>query len=547
VTDPETLRTWRLKGLSRALEESDETLRARACARAGLPIEALRGFRIARQSLDARRGREQIHFVCQVDLIVPAGLETRAMRRLKKCGKLAPAPRPASLRVDPVAPSAARSRVAVVGAGPGGLFAALILAENGVQVTLLERGDAIRERGRKLAAFHRRRRHDRDSNLLFGEGGAGTYSDGKLYTRVDDPLEVLLLEELVAAGADADILYDARAHIGTDRLHRVIPELRRRLEARGVRFEFGTRLERFSIDEGPPRRIRSLITSAGELPCDALLLSIGHSARDTWSALARQGVQFESKPFQFGVRVEHPQALIDRARFGSGRERLLLGAASYNLICKPKGDGPGAHSFCMCPGGRVVASISEAGELCTNGMSNSRHSSRYANAAIVTTLRPEEFAPYGSGPFAGVEFQRHFERLCFEAGGGDYTAPAQRVPDFLAGRLSSGALESSYLLGTVAYRIDQLLPERVATALAAALTRFERQIEGFSGPDGLLIGIESRSSGPVRMPRDPETRRALGFTNLFPAGEGAGYAGGIMSAAIDGARSAQALLRFGVL
>jgi uncharacterized FAD-dependent dehydrogenase len=365
-----------------------------------------------------------------------------------------------------------------------------------------------------------------------------------LYTRVDHPLSQPLLEELVACGAPADIGWDARAHIGTDRLHRILPVLRGRLESIGVRFHWNTRVDGFAIhDGGMGRAIRALCTTAGEIACEAVILAPGHSARDTWRGLHAQGVALEAKPFQFGVRIEHPQSLIDQGRHGHGPEADLLGAAYYGLICRSGGGLPAVHSFCMCPGGRIVASVDEPGLLCTNGMSNSRHSSPWANAALVTTLGPAETGP---GVFAGVEFQRRIERACFEAGGKDYTAPAQRAPDFLAGRLSEVAGPASYRFGTRPARIDELLPERVRDSLRRALRRFESQIPGFAGPEALLVGIESRSSGPVRLPRDSETRRSVGFTNLLPVGEGAGYAGGIMSAALDGARSAQALLVHGV-
>ncbi|MFH0945275.1 MAG: FAD-dependent oxidoreductase [Planctomycetota bacterium] len=541
--DPSSTRTWRLLNLSRGLEESEQELRLRACRKAGVSPDRLRGFRIARQSLDARRLRGEILFRCQVDLILPAATSTPAMRRAQKAGKLREAPKPAALELEGLPASVRKTRVVVVGAGPGGLFAAVTLARNGARVTVIDRGDPIPLRGRSIVAMHRYRRHDPESNLLFGEGGAGTYSDGKLYTRVDDPLEVLLLEELVACGAQQTILYDARAHIGTDRLHRVIPALRERLRTQGVEFHWRARMEGLAVDDGPPKQVRAVKTSGGELPCDAVLVAVGHSARDSWSVLASHGVLFESRPFQFGVRVEHPQSLIDRARFGTGKERELLGAASYNLVMKQSGDDPGAHSFCMCPGGRIVASISDPGHLCTNGTSNSRHSSKFATAAIVTTVRPADWAPFGDGPFAGVAFQRHFEKLFFDAGGGDYTAPSQRVPDFLSGRLSEGELRTSYLLGARPERIDELLPPRVRDALRKALLQFDQNIPDFAGPEGLLIGVESRSSGPVRIPRDRETARAVGFSNLYPVGEGAGHAGGIMSAALDGANSARALLR----
>ncbi|MEM9803379.1 MAG: FAD-dependent protein, partial [Planctomycetota bacterium] len=485
------------------------------------------------------RGRD-LHFVCQVDVAGPADASRPKLGRLLRSGKVREAPEAASLAVDP-GPGGAE-HVVVIGAGPGGFFAALAAAASGARVTLIERGEAIERRGRKVVAFHRGGPPDPDTNLLFGDGGAGTYSDGKLYTRVSDALESSVLEELVAAGAPSDIAFDARAHIGTDRLHRMLPRLRDRLEALGVTLRYGVRatgLDVILTSDGT--RIRALRTTEGEIPLDALVLCIGHSARDTWDWLREGGVPMEAKAFQVGVRIEHPQELVTRGRYGDDPRAEALGAASYNL--QSRGE-PAAHSFCMCPGGRIVASVSEPGRLCTNGMSNSKHSSRWANAAIVTTLGPDDVAALGhTGVLGGVGLQRELEARFFEAGGGDYAAPAQRAHDFLAGEDSTGDLATSYGFGAVPGRVDRLLPDRVRDAIREALVRFDRSIPGFAGPEGLLVGVETRSSGPVRIPRDRATRLAVGFANLYPAGEGAGYAGGIMSAAIDGARCAHAAVR----
>jgi len=548
MSSAEACATWRVLGIECGLDESEAEVRARALQLAGIDAADLRGFRIAHRALDARRrrsGGRSLRFVVHADLLLPADHGAAAgevFERALRAGRVVARPEPGRFETDTRHASLEGARVIVVGAGPAGLFAALTLARNGVAVDVLDRGPSLRERSRSLAHFLHTRELDPESNLLYGEGGAGTYSDGKIYTRIDHPLELPILEELVGCGAPPEITFDARAHIGTDRLHRVLPALRARLEEWGVRFHWRTRLQGLVIEEGAPARVRRVRTSQGELPCDALFLGLGHSATDTLEALEAQGLVLEARPFQFGVRIEHPQSLIDRGRHGEAAEAASLGAAYYGLVSRADGGAPAAHTFCMCPGGQIVASVCRPGMLCTNGMSNSRHSSPWANAALVTTLGPREFGP---GAWAGVRFQQQFESRFFEAGGGDYTAPAQRAPDFLAGRVSEGPLASSYGFGTRPERIDALLPDSVRAALARALERFDRQIPGYAGREGLLVGIESRSSSPLRLPRDDESRRARGFANLHPIGEGAGYAGGIMSAAIDGARSAQTLLRLG--
>lgn len=541
-TSSERHKVFRVLGLSLGIDEPVASLRKRAYERAGVDPARVRSFRIAHKALDARvrRGRRQLRFVVHVDLLLEGDVST-ALEAAIRVGRVVPREPAPAARCAPH-PSLRGRRVGIVGAGPAGLFAAWVLSRSGVEVDLIDRGESLALRGRRIAAFDRSRIPDPESNLLYGEGGAGTYSDGKLYTRVRHPLEEPILQELVSCGAPPEICFDARAHIGTDRLHRVLPELRERLESEGVRFHWRTRLDSLEVD-ARSGRVRALQTGCGELPCAALILAPGHSARDTWEMLLARGVQLAAKPFQLGLRIEHPQSLVDAGRYGHPALAAKLGAAYYNLTAKQQAGVGAAHSFCMCPGGQIVASVNEAGHLCTNGMSNSRHSSPFANSALVSTLNEADF---GSGPLAGVLFQRELERAAFAGGGGDYTLPAQRVPDFLSGAASSALGRSSYRLGVAPARLDALLPARVVSSLRAALARFERSLPGFASDAGMLVGVESRSSGPVRIPRDPETRCAEGFQNLYPVGEGAGYAGGIMSAAIDGARSALALLAQGV-
>ncbi|MEM7517772.1 MAG: FAD-dependent protein, partial [Planctomycetota bacterium] len=465
--------------------EPEAGLALSAAKKLRIQPEELLEFRPVAKSLDARgrgRGREP-RFVCSVEFALGesgAKVHTPALRRALRSGKLKEAAPIVPLEVSGVHSSlkeGASKRAVVIGAGPAGLFAALTIARSGLPTTLIDRGSAIEKRSSELVRFHRSRVPNPESNLLYGEGGAGTYSDGKIYTRVEHPLETTLLKELVRCGAPPEILYDSLAHIGTDKLHRILPKFRRGLEAEGVTFAWNVRADGLVLRDGvgSTRRIAAVETSAGELPCDVCFIAPGHSARDTWRWLSEAGVQLEAKPFQIGVRVEHPQELIDRGRYGESEALHSLGAASYQLRAKATQNQPPAHTFCMCPGGKIVASVNDAGLLCTNGMSNSTHSSRWANAAVVTTVGPETF---GHGPFDGVEFQRELEERFFLAGGENYDAPAQRVPDFLAGATSSDTLRSSYTFGLKPERIDRLLPSDLRSALAHGLAAFDVALPG---------------------------------------------------------------------
>ncbi|MEM9174308.1 MAG: FAD-dependent oxidoreductase [Myxococcota bacterium] len=535
-------RRLRVMGVELRLDEDEGELRARSAQRIGIEPEAIAHLRVARRALDARRRgrRHDLRFVHHVDLTLAneaGATASDALGRALRSGRLRELPPPARFERPEVGASSRARRVAVVGAGPAGLYAAWTLAANDVEVDLFDRGPSLRERGRAVARFNRTRTLDPERNLLFGEGGAGTYSDGKLYTRTQHALEEPILETLVEAGADPAIAFDARAHVGTDRLHRILPRLRARLEAMGVTFHFETRID--GLVRRSDGAVHALETSAGRFDCDGVVLAVGHSARDTLRTLHAQGLALEPKPFQLGLRIEHPQALVDAGRFGADADLDRLGHAYYALVAKASDDAAAVHSFCMCPGGQVVAAVAQPGLLCTNGMSNSRHSSPFANSGLVVTLGPREF---GDGVFDGVAYQERLEARFFEAGGGDWSVPAQRVDDFVSGRASASLPRSSFKLGTVSSRIDTLLPEAITQALRAGIARFDRQLPGYASASGLLVGVESRSSGPLRIPRDRVTRTATGIPNLWPVGEGAGYAGGIMSAAIDGARSAWAVL-----
>jgi hypothetical protein len=440
----------------------------------------------------------------------------------------------------------------VVGAGPCGYFGALLLAQMGLRPLLLERGQPVKQRTADTFGFWRGERpFNPESNAQFGEGGAGTFSDGKLYSQVSEPAAYVrkVLEELVAAGANPEILTLHRPHIGTFKLATVVRGLRGRIEALGGEVRFESRVEALELDP-ESRAVRGVRLAGGErIAAERVVLAIGHSARDSFAALHGQGVAIQPKPFAIGVRIEHPQDLIDRARWGPAAGHPRLGAAEYKLVhhCSgPLSAGRAVYSFCMCPGGLVVGATSEQGRVVTNGMSQHSRNERNANSGIVVQVELADLEPYGKGPgdpLAGVAFQRHWESQAFAAGGASYRAPAQRVGDFLAGRPSpaesSTGVEGSYQPGITFTDLRSCLPEFVSAAIAEALPQFERRIPGFAGEEALLTGVETRTSSPLRIPRDEKSLECINTPGLYPAGEGAGYAGGILSAAIDGIKVAE--------
>ncbi len=434
-------------------------------------------------------------------------------------------------------------QVIVVGEGPAGLFASLRLIEHGLRPIVIERGKDVRERKKDLAKIKSEQKVDVESNYCFGEGGAGAYSDGKLYTRSKKRGNIeKILNVFCQFGASTNILADAHPHIGTDKLPRVIENMREQIIQSGGEVHFQTKMTELIIKEGEVKGVvcRNLVTESDETYYGPVILATGHSARDVYRYLAHAGIDIEAKGIAVGVRLEHPSQLIDQIQYHNrqGRGRYLP-AAEYSFVTQV--DGRGVYSFCMCPGGQVVAAASEAGRLVTNGMSNYRRDSGVANAALLVQVTPEDFGP---GVLAGVAFQRDYEARAFAAGGGDYFAPVQSVGDFLAGRAGSSdfLVPPSYAPGVRTARLADCLPPAVCATLAHALPQFDRRIPGFAAPDVPMTGIETRSSAPVRIRRDRQTFLAERTPGIYPIGEGAGYAGGIMSAAVDGMKAALAYL-----
>ena len=508
-----------------------EQLKKRAARVLGVSPDAIRKLSLVRQSIDARK-KNDVHYVCTVN--VTADDEPALVRRAKSGSVTLAEPRP---YVFPPVRRDSRLPPVVVGMGPAGLFAALYLARNGVPSVVLERGRPVEERTGDVERFWRTGALDPTSNVQFGEGGAGTFSDGKLTTGIHDPRIATVLESLTAAGAPEDIQYQHKPHIGTDVLRTVVKHIREELLRLGCDVRFGHKLTGLDVRGG----ILSSIRAEGpqgpyDLPCDALVLAPGHSARDTFQMLLDAGVPMASKPFAVGVRIEHSQSAVSQAQFGPAWERLP--AADYKLSCHLP-NGRSAFTFCVCPGGEVVAAASEPGRLVTNGMSCRARDGANINGGFLVGVSPADYA--SDHPLAGAAFQSRWEEAAFSLGGGDFRAPAQTVGDFLAGTPSRklGAVQPTYRPGVTPGDLSQCLPAFVTDTLRAALPLFDRRLRGFANPSALLTGVETRSSSPVRVLRDEGCRSPI--RGLYPCGEGAGYAGGIMSAAVDGIRVAEAI------
>jgi uncharacterized FAD-dependent dehydrogenase len=527
----------RLTELSLPLDHAPEALRPAIVERLGIKDADLLDFTVFKRSYDARKKNSTILFVYVLDLNLRN--EEAVLKRLVDDRHVGRSP-DTSYHFLARAEAPLEERPIVVGFGPCGLFAALLLAQMGLRPIVLERGQNVRQRTRDTWALWRNRKLTPESNVQFGEGGAGLFSDGKLYSQIKDPKFYgrKVMQEFVKAGAPAEILYVSKPHIGTFRLTGVVAAMREEIIALGGEVRFASKVTGLVLHEG---QVEGVELASGEvLPSRHVVLALGHSARDSFRMLHRQGVYVEAKPFAIGFRIEHPQSQIDRARLGKYAGHPELGAADYKLTHQAR-NGRAVYSFCMCPGGTVVAATSEDGRVVTNGMSQYSRNERNANAGIVVGINPAQDFP--GGPLAGMELQERLEAAAYVLGGSDYSAPGQLVGDFIKGVASTqwGEVLPSYKPGVTLTDLASVLPEYAITAIREALPEFGKQIRGFDRPDAVLTGIETRTSSPLRITRDGTTLQSLNTRGLYPAGEGAGYAGGILSAGVDGIRVAEAV------
>ncbi len=506
--------------------DTEASLPALLAAKLSVPLSSIKNVVIIRKGIDARK-KPQIKLVYTLSFSADNLVQTRlgADPSLEWQDDVVPQ-KPKRLQSS--------QRIVIVGSGPAGLFAALRLAEYGVAATIVERGEPVEQRALSVQRFWKDGTLDPESNVQFGEGGAGTFSDGKLTCRSKEPTVPWVLDKLATFGAQPEIRYLAKPHIGTDRLRTVISAIRRELQQKGFIFRFGCRMTDMVITNGTLSAV--ILNDGEEVRCDHLILASGHSARDTFEMLERLNVPLQRKPFAMGLRVEHPQELINTIQYGSLKHPNLP-AADYAVTWNSSSSGRSAYSFCMCPGGVVVGGASEMGGVVTNGMSGQMRNSPYANSALVVNVREDDFD--GAGPLAGVRLQRKWEQRAFELGGGGYQAPAQNLLGFL-GLPGKGTVKTSYRPGICETELDTVLPTFIIDTLREGITDFGRKLRGFVTAEATLIGIESRTSSPVRILRD-SSFESVGVKGLYPAGEGAGYAGGIMSAALDGIKVADSI------
>ena len=536
----------RITELKLPLNHAEADLAEGLLARLEIKPEALLKFIVFRRGYDSRK-KADVQLVYTLDVEVAPAHEAYLLKKFRKDLHISVTPDTSYKFVaKPESFAENTLRPVVIGLGPCGMLAALILAQMGLKPIILERGKIVRERTKDTWAFWRKGELDPESNVQFGEGGAGTFSDGKLWSQVKDPKHYgrKVLEEFVKAGAPDEIMYSSKPHVGTFRLVKMVEHIRKSIESLGGEFRFQHKVVDLELDAGATsderKQIRGIVLENGEtIRADNVILAIGHSARDTFQMLFDRGVYIEAKPFSIGFRIEHPQGLIDRARFGPSAGNPVLGAADYKLVHHAS-NGRAVYSFCMCPGGTVVAATSEPGRVVTNGMSQYSRNERNANAGIVVGITPED---YPGDALAGIDFQRQWESKAYELGGGTYRAPAQLVGDFVAGKASTafGSVQPSYTPGVHLTDLATALPDYAITAIREALPAFDKQIPGFFMQDALLTAVETRTSSPIRIKRNDADLQSINVRGLFPAGEGAGYAGGIMSAGIDGIRVAEAV------
>jgi uncharacterized FAD-dependent dehydrogenase len=531
----------RLTDLKLPIDHTEDDLRAAILGRLRISEDELVSHIVFKRSVDARKAAA-ILFTYTLDVTVND--EAAVLERFANNPSIGIAP-DTGYHFVAQAPANLTSRPVIVGMGPAGLFAGLILAQSGFRPLILERGKVARERTKDTWALWRQSVLNPESNVQFGEGGAGTFSDGKLYSQIKDTRHYgrKVLNELVDAGAPKEILYVSRPHIGTFRLVSIVEKMRAKILSLGGEIRFESRVDDIEIVDNQVRGVR--LAGGEQIDADHLVLAIGHSARDTFQMIHERGVYVEAKPFSIGFRIEHPQSLIDRSRYGKNAGNPLLGAADYRLVHHAT-NGRSVYSFCMCPGGTVVAAASEPGRVVTNGMSQYSHDERNANSGIVVGITPEDY-PAGSGelqsPLAGVELQRFWESRAYELGGSNYQAPGQLIGDFLAGNPSTafGSVLPSYTPGVHLCDLSSALPDYAIAAIREALPAFAKQIEGFDLPDAMLTGVETRTSSPIRIRRNDDDLQSISTRGLYPTGEGAGYAGGILSAAVDGIKVAEAV------
>ncbi|MEG2354115.1 MAG: NAD(P)/FAD-dependent oxidoreductase [Clostridium sp.] len=526
--------TIQINNISLDITEPLDLIKSKVAEKISLKESDIKELRVVKESIDARK-RDNIKFTYSVEIscdneqsLVDA-MDSNDVRMSQE-------------RYTPdfaIGDKELTHRPIIVGMGPAGLFAGLLMAQKGFNPIIVERGECVEKRSESVDNFWKTGTLNTNSNVQFGEGGAGTFSDGKLTTRIKDIRCNYVLDELVNAGAEEEIKHLAKPHVGTDILKNIVKNIREEIISLGGEVRFDSKLEDIKIKDN---KVKSVVVNGEEIPCEILILAVGHSARDTYEMLFSKDVFMSAKPFAIGVRVEHDQYLINENQYGKYADHPRLNAAEYKLTHTCKDLDRGVYSFCTCPGGVVVAAASEEGKLVTNGMSYSKRDKKNANSAIVVSVKPSDFE--GNSPLAGMEFQRKYEELAFKLGGGNYIAPAQRIDDFLNDRASTrlGSVSPSYTPGYELRDMRKCLPDYVTKALKQGFTNFDRKIKGFAGKNTVMVGVETRTSAPLRIERN-ELGESISTKGLYPAGEGSGYSGGIISAAVDGVKIAESIMK----